>query len=142
MTINHSSVKGKEMDALRDKSITQGISRIEGVGSSSPSRLEQPLASLFRTSRWRNALAGHQLFAATPRAASDGSPQQDRFDITILGFQVKAQAWDDALQTDSKGDEVFVDYVVQLGDASGKNQVSVHNQTDVMGDVNRQEGRE
>ncbi len=82
------------MDALRDKSITQGILRIEGVGSSSPSRLEQPLASLFRTSRY------------------------------------------------SKGDEVFVDYVVQLGDASGKNQVSVHNQTDVMGDVNRQEGRE
>jgi hypothetical protein len=105
MTINHSSVKGKEMDALRDKSTTQGISWIEGVGSSSPSRLEQ-------------------------------------LDITILGFQVKAQTWDDELQTDSKGDEVFVDYVVQLGDVSGKNQVSVHNQTDVMGDVNRQEGHE
>ena len=98
------------MDTLRETSLIQGISQLKGVGSSSPLRSEQLLATLFRTSRWRNALAGRRLSAATLRGASDRSPQQDHFDITILGFQVRAQTWDNALQIDEKADEVLVDH--------------------------------
>jgi hypothetical protein len=55
--------------------------------------------------RWRDALAGRSL---APRAA-DAIEQKAVFAITLTGFQVHAESWDDALQRDGKRDEVFYD---------------------------------
>jgi hypothetical protein len=64
-----------------------------------------------------------------------------RFRVTINGFRVVSETWDDALEWDGKRDEVFISCSVKGATGDGQVIFSSQPTTPVMGDVNNLNGR-
>ncbi len=60
--------------------------------------------------------------------------------VTLNGFRVKAETWDDAAEWDGKGDEVFISTAVTKTSA-GTTVYRAESQTPVIGDTFKQPGR-
>jgi hypothetical protein len=59
------------------------------------------------------------LMPARPAAAPPAAPATGRYRVSLVGFQANHTTWDNALQLDGKGDEVFVSSDVKFLDATG-----------------------
>lgn len=64
-----------------------------------------------------------------------------RYRVSVNGFRVMAETWDDALQWDGKRDEVFISSQVAVVDKSGNQLFSNQPTSPVMGDTWGQNGR-
>lgn len=76
-----------------------------------------------------------------PPAGGRPAGAQARFRVIVTGFTVNQQTWDDALNHDGKGDEVFLlTHVAELS-SSGKEVLASNVRSRVMGDTNGWKGR-
>jgi hypothetical protein len=84
----------------------------------------------------------HSADARPAAARSASSIVVGRYSVIVEGFRVLSQTWDNVLQSDGKGDEVFLDTKLAYVDNDGKD---VAPQSDfrsaTMGDTNNQNGR-
>src|SRR5258707_10350634 len=69
-------------------------------------------------------IAIHTLFA-----------QGGRIRISFVGFDCYRETWDDILQSDGKGDEVFFNFSFLLADKTGNSKLSYEKRTGVYGDA-------
>ena len=78
----------------------------------------------------------------TPRPNPAPTSTRGRFRVTLNGFTVNRETWDDALERDGKRDEVFFVYAARVFNAA-KEQLSDSGvlQSRVMGDINRDDWR-
>jgi hypothetical protein len=61
--------------------------------------------------------------------------QGGRIRVTFAGFDCYRETWDDILNTDGKGDEVFFNFSCVLGDKSGNTKLNYEKRTAVYGDA-------
>ena len=61
--------------------------------------------------------------------------QGGRIRISFMGFECYRETWDDILQTDGKGDEVFFNFSFLLADKNGNSKLSYEKRTAVYGDA-------
>jgi hypothetical protein len=64
------------------------------------------------------------------------SPKQAIFRVTLNGFTVNNETFDNALELDGKGDEVYIRYDTQLVDNEGTKLLGSQGESSVMGDTN------
>src|SRR6478735_1869291 len=61
--------------------------------------------------------------------------QSGRIKVYFVGFECYRETWDDILQSDGKGDEVFFNFAFTLGDKNGNSKLSYEKRTPVYGDA-------
>jgi hypothetical protein len=76
--------------------------------------------------------------AASPAATV---PRHARYRISLNGFKVNQETWDNAFQVDGKRDEVFLRADVRVADKSGNVLLQDESRSSVMGDINGYAGR-
>jgi hypothetical protein len=87
----------------------------------------------------READAAHGTTSATHATSSI---VVGRYRVVVEGFRVSSQTWDNALQSDGKGDEVFLDTKLAYVDSNGKDLAPQSDfRSATMGDTNNQNGR-
>jgi hypothetical protein len=64
-----------------------------------------------------------------------------RYRVTVNGFKVLAETWDDVFEWDGKRDEVYISAIVRKLDRDGNVQYASSDATPVLGDINNQNGR-
>src|SRR3954465_3159565 len=69
---------------------------------------------------------------------SSATAQGGRIRISFVGFDCYRETWDDILQSDGKGDEVFFNFSFLLADKNGASKLSYEKRTPVYGDATGQ----
>jgi Bacterial Ig-like domain len=75
------------------------------------------------------------LVLASTVALAQTSPNEGKFRVTLTGFTVDHETWDNATQLDGKRDEVYIRYDTRLVNNEATTLLANNNRTKVMGDT-------
>ncbi len=75
------------------------------------------------------------LITACVALAGSITAQGGRIKISFAGFECYRETWDDILDSDGKGDEVFFNFAFTLADKNGSSKLSYEKRTPVYGDA-------
>jgi hypothetical protein len=76
------------------------------------------------------------LVLASTVALAQTSPNEGKFRVTLNGFTVHNETWDNAFQVDGKRDEVYIRYDTRLVNNEATTLLASNDRTSVMGDTN------
>jgi Bacterial Ig-like domain len=76
------------------------------------------------------------LVLASTVALAQTSPNEGKFRVTLTGFTVNHQTWDNATRLDGNDDEVYVRYDTRLVNNEATTLLASNDRTKVMGDTN------
>jgi hypothetical protein len=118
---------------------SSGANRVAAYGRGTDNALWQREWNGTQWTDWKS-LGG--TITSDPSAITIAGQSRARFRVTLVGFSVNRESWDDILERDGKRDEVFIVHEARVLDAGASVVAATEPvRSRVMGDVNRHDWR-